>query len=180
MGVSCWLSGFYDAGHPCDHCICDRHQTFLGECGNFFRLNFVNPCNQTYNIAFFSPNTYSLKSIITISLAALLLLVVEPSHAAVNPPRQQEPGTGNAASEKKGQQDGSLVSPAQEAPKSQEQPETKEVKDVKKIEEKPKKVEENVEKSDDTYNSLNKYNFIFYFIYKYKYDSRSTLRSLFN
>jgi hypothetical protein len=147
---------------------------------NFYRLIFVNPCNQIPNIAFFSQNTDSLKSIITILLTATLLLIIIPSQATAGLPQQQEPGTGNASSEKSKQQDSSLISPTQDPQKSPEQSETKETKEVKKPEEKPKKVEENVEKSDDTYNSLNKYNFIFYFIYKYKYDSRSTLRSLFN
>jgi hypothetical protein len=113
-------------------------------------------------------------------LTATLLLIIIPSQATAGLPQQQEPGTGNASSEKSKQQDSSLISPTQDPQKSPEQSETKETKEVKKPEEKPKKVEENVEKSDDTYNSLNKYNFIFYFIYKYKYDSRSTLRSLFN
>jgi len=37
------------------------------------------------------------------------------------------------------------------------------------------------EVSDSTYNSVNKYNFILYFIYKYKYDSRAeSLRKFLN
>ena len=42
-------------------------------------------------------------------------------------------------------------------------------------------IENNATASDSTHNSVNKYNFILYYIYKHKYDSRSeSLRNFLN
>ena len=137
--------------------------------GKLFQLKIVNEITFWGNYRFFTFKVRTLKFLITIFFTIFL---VNFSNAT-----DLTDGKGNSKTE---------TEPKTKAEKKKEGAESIRADGTDPTTEKPTKkralyspdTSTLEEASDSTYNSVNKYNFIFYFIYKYKYDAEAaSLRS---